>query len=414
MKVKRQLNATGLVLQLLMVILMLSISALTIEAAEIPVETLKVGCSFPFNNPIGVEAKKCTEAYIPLFNQGGGLVIQGKRYNIEPIIYDDKYTADGGRAAGERLIYQDRVKHIIATGSAPTSGIIPIADKEKIFLLSGALTDRVIAPELKYTFRTSRAGLSSTILYSFIAKNYPNLKNFAILVPDDEGGHAYARQVTSVTQALGMKIAGALYWPRATTDFSPIAAKVLALKPDAVDYGPTAGASDLAIFLKAIVQTGYKGKHVSVQTISLSALLQLTSKDNLEGVICKVPTAGGPRPTKAGIALKEAYKAKYGVDTDYTAWDFVTAWWVFFAAAQKANSLDGDALAAAMTGLTGDGPDGAFEMIPRLDLGTTRSAEICMETWGGEVINGELVYKGVISSAELKAAVKKVYGETKK
>jgi hypothetical protein len=37
------------------------------------------------------------------------------RYNIQLFVYDDKWTAEAGRVAVERLVYQDKVQFMIST-----------------------------------------------------------------------------------------------------------------------------------------------------------------------------------------------------------------------------------------------------------------------------------------------------------
>jgi ABC-type branched-subunit amino acid transport system substrate-binding protein len=86
------------------------------EAAK----TLKLGNTVPMKAKEGIQIKKWLELLAERTNKAGGLVVKGERYNIEIISYDDGYSADTGRAAAERLIYQDKVKHIICQwGSAP-------------------------------------------------------------------------------------------------------------------------------------------------------------------------------------------------------------------------------------------------------------------------------------------------------
>ena len=122
---KRNLFLTGTILVAFILIVM----PFSVSHAESTPKTLKIGCTLPLGVGLGIEAKKCLDLIIPDFNSKGGLVVGGERYNIEMIIYDDGYKPDKGRAAVERLIYQDKVKFIVGQLASPAivAGLTPVS-----------------------------------------------------------------------------------------------------------------------------------------------------------------------------------------------------------------------------------------------------------------------------------------------
>jgi branched-chain amino acid transport system substrate-binding protein len=81
-------------------------------------------------------------------------VVKGERYNVQMVIYDDEYSADTGRAAAERLIYQDKVKHIICQwGSAPIVATLGIAEPNKVLQICNGMTEKTMEPQFHYIYR---------------------------------------------------------------------------------------------------------------------------------------------------------------------------------------------------------------------------------------------------------------------
>ena len=87
------------------------------------IKTINIGATqvlTGFGASLGLPLKKFAEVLVDDFNKSGGIVIQGQRYNFNLIFEDDKYTAEGGRAAIEKLVNTDKVSAIITTSSAAT------------------------------------------------------------------------------------------------------------------------------------------------------------------------------------------------------------------------------------------------------------------------------------------------------
>lgn len=105
------------------------------------VKILKVGTVLPLNFGMGVDTKNAIEMLVSDFNAAGGITIKSQRYNIDLIVYDDKWTAEGGRAAMERLVYQDKVNYLISIISSPTivSGL-NLVEQAKILNLCAGTT----------------------------------------------------------------------------------------------------------------------------------------------------------------------------------------------------------------------------------------------------------------------------------
>src|SRR5512135_3044574 len=115
---------------------------------------LKLGSTVPLKSKEGIQIKKWLELLAERQNKAGGLVVKGERYNVQMVVYDDEYSADAGRACAERLIYQDKVKHIICQwGSAPIVATLGLAEPNKVLMICDGMTEKTMEPQFHYVYR---------------------------------------------------------------------------------------------------------------------------------------------------------------------------------------------------------------------------------------------------------------------
>ena len=166
-----KLLSISLVLILIVVSLMLACSPTptpTTTTTTTPpptqeIKTLKIGATMPMNSPFGLLTKKAYEVLIPMFNEAGGLVVQGQRYNIEMIIYDDNYEADKARAGTERLVYEDKVQFLVGfVGSGPTAAAITVSEPNNMLLLANCLSSKFLEPPNRYTVRPGNGAIAES------------------------------------------------------------------------------------------------------------------------------------------------------------------------------------------------------------------------------------------------------------
>ena len=130
------------------------LSAVATFGAE-PEKTLKIGSTVPMKTKEGMQIKKWLELFAERLNSSGGLVVKGQRYNVQMVIYDDEYSADTGRACAERLIYQDKVKHIICQwASAPIVATLGVAEPNKVLQIGDGITEKTMEPQYHYVYRS--------------------------------------------------------------------------------------------------------------------------------------------------------------------------------------------------------------------------------------------------------------------
>ena len=386
--------------------------SLSIAQPSKDVKTLKVGCTLPLNTGMGVETKKMLEVIVPKFNDAGDLIVKGQRYQIDLIIYDDKYSAESGRAAIERLVYQDKVKFMICQiGSAPIVAGLSTTESEKVMNMVGGASPKIVSPKNQYIFGTSTTRTSIPPLWTMVKKVFPNAKTVVFISPDDETGRARAKEETQVAEAFGVKVLQVLHYPRDTVDFSSIAAKAKSFNSDLIDYPGAVAGTQFALQLKAMYGAGFRGGHVSAITPQMDEITAVASNEALEGLLCTMQGTEVPSPSPLAREVKQDYMKKYGKWSEASL-TWIPAWYAFIQAIKKADSLDPLVVAnlIATKGLEWEIPNGKAMLVKRPDLENNKYCDTCSELAYAQIKSGKLAYIGRTSLDETVSACEKVFG----
>jgi branched-chain amino acid transport system substrate-binding protein len=362
------------------------------------VNILKIGASLPLNVAFGMDTKKALEVIVPMFNEAGGISVNGKRYKVDLIIYDDKYTADGGRAAVERLVYQDKVQFLVCQiGSVSILPGMAITESEKILSFVGGASDKLMAPENNYMFRAQATVLTSIPIWVLTQKLFPNAKTAVLLSPDHEGGKAKAAIEGKLARSLGFEV-DTIFYPPKTTDFSPFATKINTISPAVVNFAGGGAGSELGLQLKALYTGGYRGGLFMGQSINLPEVLTVCPPEAAEGVVSGMSVADLEEPPPVSKEFKDAFIEKYGSwNTNACGW--TSPWYACIGAIKKADSLDPTRIANLLhnNGLEWEANSGNYRLVKRPDLGNSKYCDALMEWMAGQVTNGKVIFKGGVS-----------------
>jgi branched-chain amino acid transport system substrate-binding protein len=373
-------------------------------------KTLKIGCTLPLNVGLGLEAKKCLDVIIPDFNARGGLVVGGERYTIDMIIYDDSYKAEKGRAAVERLIYRDKVKHIVGQlGSAPIVAGLAVTEPNRIVVICGGVSRKILAPKNRYTVRTSTVATFGAAFRGYMLKAHPGIKTEVSVGPDDETGRRMAKLDSKICKSYGMKKLKSVFFPRETEDYSGVGLEVARLNPDMVMISGASAGTQTGGLLKGMYEAGYRGVILGT-TPDMDAVRSIASVKAIEGFYALFKDATLiPNPSPITAHLKKLYKAKYG-SWNETGITWIGAWYAFVEAVKKADSLDQDKIMAAMERLEYDTPQGHCILVRRPDMGVNRYCDTVADVIIGQIKNGKFVYVDTLPAAESLKANETVFG----
>lgn len=388
------------------------LSAVATVGAE-PERTLKVGGTVPMKTKEGIQIKKWLELLAERQNRAGGLVVKGERYNVQMVVYDDEYSADAGRACAERLIYQDKVKHIVCQwGSAPIVATLAIAEPNKVLMICDGMTEKTMEPQFHYVYRAPslfwNSGGQAYYVDHFKKLGLPMA--VVTINPDDVTGRGGAEKAALMYKNLGVKVLDNLFYKRDTTDYTPFATKIKSLNPGYVDTGTTNAGAPTLLIAKALHDVGYRGgKIFNNMAETWREIVEKFGPEMIEGSVGLFKDPRQYRKEKWSLELCDAYEKKYGLwETDAVNW--ITGWFSLMAAIKKADSVEVEDLVKALNGLEFDALDARRRFVARPDKNNTRMCDAVPEYMTGIVKDGKFQLLRALSIEENYSMTIKAFG----
>ena len=318
----------------------LVISLMAAAPAMAAWKTLLFGVSTPLTGaaaPPGRGTLRAMELAAEDINAAGGIKVGDDTYLIKLAVYDSKYDTREGVSIVNKLIFSDKVRHMITFGGTVTIAIDPIVTENRVLNFAAAYGGRKATnPASPYTFRVIPEPEQGYItLMPWIAKTF-KLKTFAITSTDDETGLLQADDSEREARQLGLAITDKAFAPRGTPDFTPLMTKILAKKPDAIDFGAWAG-SDGPVICRQTRELGYRGVMIFSYTQSVPTFLKM-APDCAEGALFMHIFATPPTPLAERVATR--YTAKYHEPFDPLVWRQYDVLFVLKRAIEMAGTTD--------------------------------------------------------------------------
>jgi branched-chain amino acid transport system substrate-binding protein len=327
---------------ILAVLFTIPIVSKSTEAAE--AKTLKIGGLFGLTGFFSAfDQVQAQEAQVTadIINENGGIKVKGQRYNIKLITYDFKSTMDGVSAGANKLVFQDGVKYMIAPSAFFSPPTRDIAESNKVIrgetFITG--TPQELGPGMEYTFLCHNSAFEHALWsIKYLKQAYPSVKSVVWLHPDD-GNQAYVfEKEKGYLQQAGYSIVGGLMtFANETADFSPIAMKIVAAKPDAIFManGTPLHAGNL---LKAVRQLGSDLPFVYAGDTAPTDIIAIAGAPAAYSFFSPGTYKGAPNTPLMMQAIIERIYDKYGERSIHM--QAVNVLFAFQQAIQAADSLD--------------------------------------------------------------------------
>ena len=313
---------------------------LALGAGQAQSETINFGVSAPLSGTAAHWGRMMVwsaEQAAAQINQGGGIKVGGKTYQIKILGYDNKYSAQDGAKVAQEMIRRDGVKYIVGSmGAAPVRATQAISEVDHVVLFTGAWSNSIKGPKYPYTF--SQGNTQAEILgplYKYIVDHNAKAKSVFVINPNDATGDATEKEALRVWNELSVKVVGETKYERGATEFSPIATRIAHLGPAIVDLG-SMPPGEAALLIKALAVQDWKGVKVVAAGNSVKQMAEIAG-EALEGTYLGLAADfSGPLATD----IQRKLQAAAGQEVPYNSiasWDAVMA---VKAAAESANSLD--------------------------------------------------------------------------
>lgn len=233
-------------------------------------ETIKVGLSAPMSGSgasWGIGADWLCKKAASEIATSGGVHVKGQTYNFDCVTYDNKYNAAEGAKVAQALVNKDDVKFIAGSiGTAPVRALQSLTERKGVLLFTTAWGTSIKGPNYPLTFtQMNTVKEIARPLTAYIAKSH-SMKTVALLNPNDATGQETEKIARKAWEDAGVKVVSSDWYERGNSEFQPVAAKLSALKPDAVDLCSTTPA-DAGLVFKELAGLGWTGvKIVEVGT----------------------------------------------------------------------------------------------------------------------------------------------------
>lgn len=225
---------------------------------------LKIGVLGVMSGPAaswGLVCKYSTMATARMYNEKGGVLIDGERYKIKVIAIDDKNDPKLAVAGAERLIYKEGIKYIVGPNIDPTAtSVVPVLEAGKAINTAYCFAKEIYSPPHNNTiFGMVGPWQVNPIMLSYM-KEKDGVNSMSFITWNVAEGIHTRDDMIKIAKDYGIKILSkdVTFEPN-TTDFFPHMSKIVPGNPDAIGImNPPAAAAPLVI--KAARELGYKGR----------------------------------------------------------------------------------------------------------------------------------------------------------
>ena len=331
-------------------------------APSLAQDVVKVGLLVPLTGPFTPTGKQLV-AGAKLYMQQKGDTVAGKK--IELIIKDDTGNADMTKRLAQELVVNDKVAFLAGFGLTPGAmATAPIATEAKIPEVVMMAATSVITERSPYIVRTSFSVPQTTVpLANWAAAN--GIKTVVTVVSDYAPGIDVETAFKQRFEAAGGKVIESLRVPLSSNDFAPALQRVADAKPDALMGFVPAGVGP--IFIRQFVERG-----LDKSGIKFIAEGSLTEDDIVNqigdaalGIITSQHYSAAHNSLENKNFVAAFKKANGGMRPNLMAVQSYDGMHLIYEALKKTKGVtDGDALVAAMKGLSWISPRGPMTIDP--------------------------------------------------
>jgi len=325
-------------------------------------DVVKIGMIVPMTGPFTSTGKQLV-AGARLYMQRHGDVAAGKK--IQFIIKDDTGNAEMTKRLAQELVVNDKVSFLAGFGLTPGAlATAPIATEAKVPQIVMMAATSVITQRSPYIVRTSFSVPQTTVpLADWAAKN--GIKKVMTVVSDYAPGIDVENAFKKQFEADGGKVISSLRVPLSSPDFSAALQRVAEAKPDALLAFAPAGVGP--ILIRQFVERGLDKsgiKFIAEGSVTEDDIVNHLG-DAALGVITSHHYSAAHNSPENKSFVADFKKANGGMRPNLMAVQSYDGMHLIYEALKKTKgSKNGDALIAAMKGMSWISPRGPMTIDP--------------------------------------------------
>lgn len=293
------------------------------------VAPIKIGALFAVTGPaafLGEPERNSAKMVVDEINKAGGV----KGHKIELVVYDTAGDATKAVQLATKLIKDDKVVAIIGPSTTgETMAVIPVAEREKIPLISCSAGSKITDPIKKWVFKTAQNdALAVGKIYEYLQKNRQT--KVSILTVSDGFGASGREQLKNQASKYGITVVTDDTYNPKDTDMTAQLTKIRGSHSQAIIcWGTNPGP---AVIAKNVRQLGIKTPLFMSHGVSSKKFIELAG-DAAEGI--KLPSGkvivadilpASDKQKKSLNAFVKDYQKHYRAEGDHFgghAWDAV-------------------------------------------------------------------------------------------
>ncbi len=292
------------------------------EPAEEPAEdsesegfagTIKIGAALSETGKFSVEGKDSRQGYDTwvewVNNDYGGINLNGERYQVEIVYYDDESDADTAANLVQRLIDEDEVDFLLGPySSGLTTGASAISEANNIIMVEGnGTSDSMFERGFQNLFLV--ATIASDYTKSGIEAMAASGAETAVIAYEDTSfPTAVANGAQAHLEAAGIEVLAVEKYPKDIQDVSAIMTKFRDLDPDVFIGG--GHYNDAVLFTNSAEELGFEPDAMLITVGPSNPKLVEELGTDVDGVL-------GPTQWEATMAYQGDF---FGSASDYAAY----------------------------------------------------------------------------------------------
>jgi branched-chain amino acid transport system substrate-binding protein len=287
-------------------------------------------------------ASQAAQIAVDMYNERGGLTINGQKYQIELVVEDCKSSGDGSVAAANRLVHDKGIKFIaggVAFESAAASTVTEPAKVLRSATYNVGMPGE-LGPDLPYAFCGGACDIGAGfVAIEYLHQAYPEVKTIVEMEPVMGYSPNTGQKVEKFLQERGISRLGeVVVYPDETMDFSTYVAQIGQADPDAF-FQMSALGNMIGAFLKGLREIGWNKPYACASTTAAKDLIAIAGKDAATNFfnISDIPGAPDTPPLLAEFQEREVE------EIGNACWAYVFAAnsvWTMLNAIEAAQSLD--------------------------------------------------------------------------
>jgi branched-chain amino acid transport system substrate-binding protein len=295
-------------------------------AWSVQAQDIKIGADLPMSGP--------NAEYGELFSSAAAIAVDHANADkmlsrkLVMVIEDSQATPQQGVVAMNKLVNVEKVPFVLSAFTGVSKAIAPVGDKAKVISVNGGGIGPDLAELGEYFWNViPLVNFEIQAFTPYLVKER-GWNKVALIYVDDPAGEAIKKELEANLPKNGGNLVAALQIPRASQQFSGVAAKIREAQPDLV-FIASFGAQQAQI-VKQLRDNGVKQQIASYSAFSVPGVLQLPES---QGALFPTQAIqwGGDAISKR---LAADWKAKKGKEPNAYVANYYNAVMVFVKLAQ--------------------------------------------------------------------------------